>query len=85
MVLLDRRSPEAVKFLRLAQQNFRKAHLALAIFHLRDGYLDATDQDLHNYLGPEWNIKAPAFEIWVAHAAQMNQPSRLFSLSETRK
>lgn len=82
LLLLDQGTPEAADNLTFAQKVFKRARLALAIFHIQHGQSADAEEDLRAYLGPEWSEKGPEFEIWASSAAQTGRPSALFGLPE---
>jgi tetratricopeptide (TPR) repeat protein len=84
LLLLDRGTQEAAEYLSFAQKLVNKARLAMAVFHMRHGQSAAAEQDLRDYLGPEWAAKAAAAKEWITAAADMEQPSALFGLPAGR-
>ena len=78
LVLLDRRSEEAGRYLSFAQKIIKTARLASAIFHFRHGDSAAAEQDLREYLGLQWIEEAAVTLRWASAAARMEQPSQLF-------
>jgi len=84
LMLLDQGAREAAEFLTFAQKFFNKARLAMAVFHARLGQIEAAEQDVRDYLGPEWTTRGAGVKEWIVAVAAMDRPSYLFGFPPNR-
>jgi len=74
------RDREAQYDLKIAQAHVRSAHLALAVCYLRRGEMEAAQQQLRTYLGPDYDTKILSLWQWAFAAALDAHPAAHFGL-----
>jgi len=82
VLLLNQKSKdhEAEYDLKIAQEKVRAAHLALAINDMRNGEMEAAQQEIRAYLGPRYDAQVIATWLWAAAAAADDHPAAAFGL-----
>jgi len=82
VLLLDHRSRdhEALENLRGAQQQVPEAHMALAVFYVRDRNYDAAEQEIRGFLGPDRSAEFTDAWNWACLVAAGPKPATAFGL-----
>ena len=80
VVLLNQKSREreALYDLRMAVSKVPVAHLALAICHMRQGEMQAAENQLDEFLGPNRKNDLLRLWSWASEAASKSQPATAF-------